>query len=151
MSLTWSCVVMSQHNIHPAIESVVGCLGLTPRQSEIACRVAMGLGMPELSRVLSISPATVRTHLRDIFRCLKVRSRAELVSKILANVLSLMDRSVADHADDSPSDSAPYRPDRPSLVTARSWVARTAHTGTVSRACEDGNAVAVVTSAPRQA
>ena len=151
MSLTWRCVVMSQQSIHPAIESVVGCLGLTPRQSEIVCRVAMGLGMPELSRVLSISPATVRTHLRDIFRSLKVRSRTELVSKILSNVLSLMDHPAADHADSSPSDSEPYRPDRASLVTTNSWVARTAHARTVSRACEDGNAVAVVTLAPKQA
>ncbi len=115
---------MSQQNIHPVIESVVGGMGLTRRQSEIVCRVAMGLGMPELSQTLSIRPATVRTHLRDIFRSMKVRSRAELVSTILSNVLSLVDGPAVDHADSSTSDNEPYRPGRASVMTADSRVAR---------------------------
>ncbi len=127
---------MSQQNIHPTIESVVGCLGLTRRQAEIVCCIAMGLGVPELSQALSISPATVRTHLRDIFRSLNVRSRTELVSTVLSNVLSLVYSPAADYADSSPSDSEPSRPDSASLMTANPRVARTAHPGKVSRACE---------------
>ena len=81
-------VLVSPQNIHPVIESVVARMGLTPRQSEIACHIAMGLGLQELSQTLFISPATVRTHLRDIFRTLNAGSRAELVSMILLKVLT---------------------------------------------------------------
>lgn len=87
MNFARKAVVMSQQNINPVIESVVGRMGLTPRQSEIACHIAMGLGLAEVASTLFISPATVRTHLRDIFRTVDVGARAELVSKILLNVL----------------------------------------------------------------
>lgn len=145
---------MLQENIHPAIESVVSRLGLTRRQSEIVCHVAMGLGMSELSQTLSISPATVRTHLRDIFRTMQVRSRAELVSTILSNVLPLIDNQAADHADSATSASELHRPARVFVVTADSRAAETAYAGRVSQACEHnhhavaaGAAIAVPTQA----
>ena len=109
---------MSQQSIHPVIESVVARMGLTRRQSEITCRIAMSLGMSELSQMLSISPATVRTHLRDIFRTMKVRSRAELVSTILSEVLSIVDSQPANDADSSVSESDPQSPGRVSQMAA---------------------------------
>ena len=145
---------MSQQSIHPVIESVVARMGLTRRQSEIVCRVAMGLGMPELSQVLSISPATVRTHLRDIFRTMKVRSRAELVSKILSNVLSVVDCPAADHADSSTSESEPHSPARVLVMAADSRVTGMTYARKVSQACGRGTQIAAAGAAivaPRQA
>ena len=83
---------MSEPNVHPRITSVIRRLGLTKRQSEVLERVATGTDLKQLSSEMYISTATARTHLRDIFRTLRFRSRTELVAKILADVLSEVDR-----------------------------------------------------------
>jgi two-component system, NarL family, nitrate/nitrite response regulator NarL len=52
---------------------------LTSREGEIALAVADGKSNREIAGLYSISEATVKTHLTNIFRKLEVRDRVELV------------------------------------------------------------------------
>jgi DNA-binding CsgD family transcriptional regulator len=57
---------------------------LTSREREVAQLAAAGLTTREISGKLFISSSTVRTHLRDIYRKLRVRNRAELGRRLEA-------------------------------------------------------------------
>jgi DNA-binding CsgD family transcriptional regulator len=52
---------------------------LSPRERSVARLAASGLAAPEIAMRLVVGEATVRHHLRSVFRRLRVRSRAELV------------------------------------------------------------------------
>jgi ATP/maltotriose-dependent transcriptional regulator MalT len=52
---------------------------LSCREREVACLVAEGLRNGEIARRLSVSEATVKTHLIHVFAKLGLRNRAELV------------------------------------------------------------------------
>ncbi len=54
---------------------------LSPREHEILCLLAKGYQYKEIAETLSISVETVRTHLRNIYEKLHVRSRTEAVVK----------------------------------------------------------------------
>ena len=56
---------------------------LTPTEYKIAILVKQAKRNKEIAEVLKISEGTVRTHLRSIFRKLKIKSRAELIIKEL--------------------------------------------------------------------
>jgi DNA-binding CsgD family transcriptional regulator len=56
--------------------------GLTPREIEIVPLVAQGLANKEIAFVLGISPATVRTHLSNLFQKTGARSRIDLVNRL---------------------------------------------------------------------
>lgn len=51
---------------------------LTPREREVAALVCEGLQYKEIAARLSISPQTVKNHIRNIFSKLNVRNRVEL-------------------------------------------------------------------------
>ena len=51
---------------------------LTPREREVARLVALGLRNGEVAQKLFVSDETVKTHLNNIFRKLKLRDRVEL-------------------------------------------------------------------------
>jgi two-component system NarL family response regulator len=51
---------------------------LTSREAEIVCSVAQGLRNAEIGQRLSISEATVKTHLNNVFEKLAVRDRVGL-------------------------------------------------------------------------
>lgn len=68
------------------IRSAVAELNLTGRQSQVVEGLARGLDSERIADRLSISHGTARTHLRNIFTTLRVRSRVELVAMVLANV-----------------------------------------------------------------
>jgi two-component system nitrate/nitrite response regulator NarL len=51
---------------------------LSPREAEIVELVAQGQQTREIAILLSLSPNTVKTHLKDIFRKCRVRNRTEL-------------------------------------------------------------------------
>jgi DNA-binding NarL/FixJ family response regulator len=53
--------------------------GLTPREGEIADLVATGRSNDEIAAMLTISSATVKTHITRILAKLKLRDRAQLV------------------------------------------------------------------------
>jgi DNA-binding CsgD family transcriptional regulator len=58
-------------------------VALSPRQEEIALLVAEGRTNRSIARSLGISEWTVNSHLRRIYEKLSVRSRAEMVAKVL--------------------------------------------------------------------
>jgi DNA-binding NarL/FixJ family response regulator len=51
--------------------------GFTPRQREVLQRLVLGKSNKEIGREMSLSEATVKVHLADIFRSLNVSNRAE--------------------------------------------------------------------------
>jgi DNA-binding NarL/FixJ family response regulator len=55
-------------------------LALTPRESEVLAHVADGLSHDEIGRQLSISPETVRTHVRKACDRLNARTRTHAVA-----------------------------------------------------------------------
>jgi two-component system, NarL family, nitrate/nitrite response regulator NarL len=56
---------------------------LTPREREILTLAAEGRSGPEIARKLFLSPATVKTHLANIYEKLEVSDRAAAVAKAL--------------------------------------------------------------------
>jgi DNA-binding CsgD family transcriptional regulator len=62
-------------------------LRLTPRQWEIARRIAEGDRVTLLAEDLGISTNTVRNHLKEIFRKLNVASQAQLVRRVKRRTL----------------------------------------------------------------
>jgi DNA-binding NarL/FixJ family response regulator len=55
---------------------------LTPREAEIFGYLLQGRSLPYISEKLFISNGTVRTHVRNIYKKLKVHSRQELIDLI---------------------------------------------------------------------
>jgi PAS domain S-box-containing protein len=53
---------------------------LTPRQREILELIASGLSTEEVARELTLSPETVRNHLRNAFRALGAHTRVEAIA-----------------------------------------------------------------------
>jgi PAS domain S-box-containing protein len=53
---------------------------LTPRQREILNLIASGLSTSEVARELTLSPETVRNHLRNAFRELRAHTRVEAIA-----------------------------------------------------------------------
>jgi DNA-binding NarL/FixJ family response regulator len=60
---------------------------LSPRETEIVRMVAGGLSNQELSQRLGVSEGTIKIHLHNIYKKLKVHSRLELVLHAQANKL----------------------------------------------------------------
>jgi len=56
---------------------------MTPMESKITALVKQAKRNKEIADILGITEGTVRTHLRSIFRKLKIKSRAELIIKEL--------------------------------------------------------------------
>lgn len=59
---------------------------LSDREHEVASAYASGESYKEIARALNIAPATVRTHLRTVFRKLHVGSRTELTEVLEARI-----------------------------------------------------------------
>lgn len=64
---------------------VKGLPSLSPREREIAARIADGQINKAIARDLGISEWTVNSHIRRAFQKLGVRSRAEMVAKVLGH------------------------------------------------------------------
>ncbi len=69
----------------------VAKLGLTPRESQLVEKFAIGKSTKALANELDISAATVRTHLRKIFTKLNIGSRPELLSMVISKILEDID------------------------------------------------------------
>lgn len=59
---------------------------LTKREKEIIAEVSQGLCDKEIAAKIIISPATVKTHVKNIYRKLGVRNRVEASLKYLVYV-----------------------------------------------------------------
>jgi DNA-binding CsgD family transcriptional regulator len=72
----------------PVLESVpeerIRALGLSARETEMAVMIARGLANKEIAGELGISPATVRTHIYNLYQKAGARSRVELINKLRA-------------------------------------------------------------------
>lgn len=62
----------------------VRALGLSSRETEMALMIARGLANKEIASELGISPATVRTHIYNLYRKAGARSRVELINRLRA-------------------------------------------------------------------
>lgn len=60
-----------------------GIPALTRREQEVLSQLARGFSFPEISEILSISPHTVASHVKHIYRKLAVGSRSEAVYEAL--------------------------------------------------------------------
>jgi DNA-binding CsgD family transcriptional regulator len=60
---------------------------LTPREREIVRRVALGRSTPQIAAELSLSPATVRSHVRNAMVKVGAHTRAQLVALVLGEGL----------------------------------------------------------------
>ncbi|HED52353.1 MAG TPA: response regulator transcription factor [Gammaproteobacteria bacterium] len=60
-----------------------GVPALTRREQEVLSQLARGFSFPEISEILSVSPHTVASHVKHIYRKLAVRSRSEAVYEAL--------------------------------------------------------------------
>jgi DNA-binding CsgD family transcriptional regulator len=56
---------------------------LTPREIEVLALASNGLSGPELAEELVLSPTTVQTHFKNIYRKLDVRNRGAAVAKAM--------------------------------------------------------------------
>jgi DNA-binding CsgD family transcriptional regulator len=56
---------------------------LTPREQEVVGRVALGRSTPQIAGDLSLSPATVRSHVRNAMVKAGAHTRAQLVALVL--------------------------------------------------------------------
>ncbi|GGM82995.1 hypothetical protein GCM10012275_61950 [Longimycelium tulufanense] len=61
-----------------------GTATLSPREIEVLRLVASGLSNMEIAKKLFLTPATVKTHLRRVFRKLAVNDRAAAVASALS-------------------------------------------------------------------
>jgi DNA-binding CsgD family transcriptional regulator len=59
---------------------------LTPREHEVAAFILKGHSSKSLAREISISPATVKIHRRNIYRKLSISSQSELFAKFLTTL-----------------------------------------------------------------
>jgi DNA-binding CsgD family transcriptional regulator len=60
----------------------IKALGLSSREAEIAVQISRGLANKEIATELGISPATVRTHIYNLYQKVGARSRVELLNKL---------------------------------------------------------------------
>lgn len=72
----------------PVLDSVpeerIRALGLSGREAQMAVLIARGLANKEIAAELGISPATVRTHIYNLYQKAGARSRVELINKLRA-------------------------------------------------------------------
>lgn len=92
--LAWNLISMSAavRLIQPGEESSrllegvprdrIESLGLSAREVEIALMIAKGMTNKEIAAALYISPATVRTHIYNLYRKAGARSRVELINSL---------------------------------------------------------------------
>ncbi|WP_442911088.1 response regulator [Kitasatospora sp. NBC_01266] len=62
--------------------------GLTAREAEVLALIADGLSNAEIAEALFVSPATVKTHINNLFAKTAVRDRAQAVSYAFRHGLS---------------------------------------------------------------
>lgn len=66
------------------VDELADTFGLTRRESELACHIARGAQLRQFAEERSLSPNTVKTHLKQVFRKLGVHNQVEMVANVLA-------------------------------------------------------------------
>jgi len=92
--LAWNLVSMSaavrlfrpskggHYDEDPVPEERVRVFGLSSREREAAVLISRGMSNKEIAAELGISPATVRTHIYNLYQKAGARSRVELLNKL---------------------------------------------------------------------
>lgn len=75
--------------VAPDLRLLASAFDLTPTEAKIAVSIAAGGGVPATARALRISPNTVHTHLRRIFRKLGVNDQPALV-RVLTRAVAVL-------------------------------------------------------------
>ncbi|MCG8399961.1 MAG: response regulator transcription factor [Firmicutes bacterium] len=63
------------------VAGVEQAVGLTPREQEILCHLMKGMTNKEISAASHLAIDTVKTHLRNIFRKMGVKSRSQAITE----------------------------------------------------------------------
>lgn len=71
---------------------------LTPRELQIADLVCRGLRHVSIAKDLNIRPETVKTHVRNIYRKVQVRSKITMLLRFMAEANELADGSSKRHS-----------------------------------------------------
>ncbi len=66
---------------------------MTPRELQVARLVCQGFRNGEISRKLKIRHGTVKTHLRNIYRRVRIKSKIQMVLKFLDDTAKFSERS----------------------------------------------------------
>lgn len=64
---------------------------LTPRERQIAELVCQGLRNGKIAKYLNIKPGTVKTHIRNIYRKVKVKSKIAMLLKFVTEARGFSD------------------------------------------------------------
>jgi DNA-binding CsgD family transcriptional regulator len=75
-------VILQAASLTQLLPAVDAWLGLTPREAQVLRLVASGLPGKQIGTRLAISPQTVNTYLRSIYRKAHVTGRAELLGQL---------------------------------------------------------------------
>jgi len=75
-------VILQAASLTQLLPAVDAWLGLTPREAQVLRLVASGLPGKQIATRLAISPQTVNTYLRTIYRKAHVTGRAELLGQL---------------------------------------------------------------------
>lgn len=70
---------------------------MTPRELQVAILVCRGFNNDEIAKALKIRQGTVKTHLRNIYRRARVKSKILLLLKFVADVSKLSPPSTPPH------------------------------------------------------
>jgi transcriptional regulator EpsA len=80
---TTARLMMEERMPSVAIPEMTGAL-LTARQQQVLKWICAGMSNCEIANVLQVSPLTVKNHVQNLFRRLKVQNRAQAVGKGLS-------------------------------------------------------------------
>lgn len=78
----WVSIQLVERALKIAANGGANGNGLTPRETEIAERVAAGFQNKEIAEKLGIADGTVRIHVHNIFKKLGIQNRVELANRI---------------------------------------------------------------------
>jgi DNA-binding CsgD family transcriptional regulator len=84
------------HDASPALGMLVEQFGLTAAEVRVLIAIMDYGGVAEVASALSLSPATVRTHLRHVFEKTGVRRQADLVKLMTSYPTPILGASVSD-------------------------------------------------------
>ncbi len=57
-------------------------LSITLREKEVICLLSKGMTYKEISQKMEVSPETVKKHLKNIYRKLKVQNKIEALNRV---------------------------------------------------------------------
>ena len=85
-------IIDPEHEPEPAAALLRRLHGLTNTEAQVALRIVRGADLKQVSEELSVSVATVRTHLQHVFNKTDTHRQAELVGLLLAHQQPTMPR-----------------------------------------------------------